>query len=188
MKVMLKSVSTSLFLYLLFTLGTACSLFAQGETATGQVSGQASAGAYDYTITLNNTSSSVSIGSFWYAWTPTIAPFFYLPSDPTSALAPVGWTASPVANSIQFTAGSGVSLAPGQSIQFQYVAGFSPAQLTGMAGYSYVYSGGIEADPGAFLNVVTTVPEPSSAALLLAGFLGLTFAGRWKLKKSAAAS
>jgi hypothetical protein len=185
MKMTLKLISPKLFLNLLVALGTASVAFAQGEAATGTVSGQLNGSLYDYTITLNNTSGSVSIGSFWYAWIPG---FFYLPSTPTSASAPVGWTASVVANSIQY-ASSGTPLAPGQSIQFQYVASFSPAQLTGNAGNSYVYSGGILGDAGAFVNIQTVAaPEPSSLGLLMTGFLGLALAGRRKLQKLAVAA
>ena len=103
--------------------------------------------------------------------------FIFLPF-PLSATAPVGWTASPDGNSIQY---SGGSLAPGASINFQYVAAFTPAQLTGQAGYSYVYHGGIETDAGFFLNVQTVAaPEPSSVGLLiLPESLGLLAVG-WR--------
>jgi hypothetical protein len=161
---------------------SAVSSHAQGETASGQVSGVPSGPNYDYTITLDNTSGSVSIGSFWYSWTPTISPFFYLPSVPTSASTPTGWTAAITANSIQYSNTNGVPLAPGAAINFQYVASFTPAQLTGITGYSYVYHGGIEApgDPGSFLNVQTVAaPEPSSLSLLIVGSLGL-LAGGWR--------
>jgi hypothetical protein len=70
-----------------------------------------------------------------------------------------------------------------QSIQFQYNASFTPAQLTGNAGYSYVYTGGIEGDAGAFVNI-TTVPEPASLSLLAIGSigsLGLALARRRKV-------
>jgi hypothetical protein len=158
-------------------VASAVSTYAQGETASGTVSGVPSGGNFDYTITLENTSSSVSIGSFWYSWTPTFSPFFYLPSSPISASAPAGWTASPDGDSIQYTGGS---LAPGASINFQYVAAFSPSQLTGMAGYSYVYHGGIETDAGFFLNVQTVAaPEPTALSLFLVGLLGL-LAASWR--------
>jgi hypothetical protein len=185
MKMTLKLISPKLFLTLLAAWGASAVAFAQGESATGTVSGVLNGSLYDYTITLNNTSGSVPIGSFWYSWTPTISPFFYLPSTPGSAGAPAGWTAGVVANSIQFSS-SGTPLAPGQSIQFTYAASFSPAQLTGDAGYSYVYSGGIEGDAGAFVNI-QTVPEPASRGLLTAGLLSLVLAGRRKLQKGAAA-
>jgi hypothetical protein len=185
MKMTLKLISPKLFLNLLVALGTASVAFAQDEAATGTVSGQFDGSLYDYTITLNNTSGSVPIGSLWYAWIPFA---FYLPGTPTSATAPTGWTASIVANSIEYVS-SGTPLAPGQSIQFQYSASFLPAQLTGTAGYSYVYSGGIEGDPGAFVNIQTVAaPEPSSLGLLMTGFLGLTLVGRRKLQKFAMAA
>ena len=175
-----KLISQKLFLNLLAALGTAFAAWAQSEQASGTVSGVLNGSLYDYTITLNNTSGSVPIGGFWYSWTPNIPPFFYLPSTPTSALAPAGWGAGIVANSIQFAASSPANdLAPGQSMQFTFVATFSPAQLTASAGYSYVYSGGIELDPGAFVNIQTVAaPEPSSLGLLMAGVLGLWVASR----------
>lgn len=181
MKMTLKLISPKLFLNLLVALGTASVAFAQGEAASGTVSGVQDGSLYDYTVTLNNTSGSVSIGSLWYGWIPFA---FYLPSAPTSASAPAGWTASIVANSIEYSS-SGTPLAPGQSIQFTYSASFTPAQLNGLAGYSYVYSGGIEGDPGAFVNI-QTVPEPASLGLLTAGLLSLVLAGRRKLRKWAA--
>jgi hypothetical protein len=189
MNITSKLISWKIFLNLLAVLGTASAAFAQGEAATGTVSGVPNGGLYDYTIILNNTSSSVSIGSFWYSWTPAISPFFYLPSSPTSASAPTGWASAVDGDSIQFAATSSANdLAPGNSTQFHYVASFSPAQLTGDAGYSYVYSGGIELDPGAFVNVQTVpAPEPSSLGLLTAGFLALAFAGHRKLRKSTVA-
>lgn len=189
MKIAPKLFTGKLFLNLLAALGTASVAFAQGEMASGTVSGVPNAGSYDYTITLDNTSASVSIGSFWYSWTPTFSPFFYLPSMPSSASAPSGWGYFIDGDSIQFAASSSPNdLAPGNSIQFHYVATFSPAQLTGDAGYSYVYSGSIEGDPGAFINVVTVAaPEPSSLGLLTVGFLALAFAGHRKLRKSTVA-
>ena len=156
---------------------SAVSSHAQGETASGTVSGVQSGSVYDYTVTLLNTSSTVSIDGFWYAWVPGE---FYLPADPNSATAPAGWTASVVANSIQY---SGGTLAPGASINFQYMATFAPSALTGFAGFSYVYHTGLDSSPsdgGSFLNVQTVAaPEPSSTSLFVAGALGLLAAG-WR--------
>jgi hypothetical protein len=179
----MKTLRTKLILGVLLALGTASVAWAQGESASGTVSGVPNGGLFDYTITLNNTSGSVGIGSFWYSWTPTTPPFFYLPATPSTAAAPAGWSAFIDGNSIQYTS-SGTPLAPGQSIQFTYSASFTPAQLTGLAGYSYVYSGAIEFDPGAFVNI-TTVPEPSSLGLFAAGVLTLAMAGRRKLRNRA---
>jgi hypothetical protein len=179
-----KPKSTSIRFALVAVAGLAAavvSAFAQGEMAAGQVFGVQSGGVYDYTITLTNTSTSVAIGSFWYAWVPGA---FYLPADPNSASAPAGWSASAVLNSIQFSANAGTSLAPGASINFNFIADFTPSQLTGTAGFSYVYTGGIEDDNGSFLNVqtVSPVPEPSSLGLLGAGALGLLAVGWRKLR------
>ena len=176
----MKMIRTKLILSVLLALGTTSVAWAQGESASGTVSGSFNGSSYDYTITLNNTSSSIAIGSFWYSWTPSIPPFFYLPSTPSGATAPAGWSASVDGNSIQYSS-SGTPLAPLQSIQFHYNASFTPAQLTGNAGYSYVYSGGIEGDAGAFVNI-QTVPEPVSLGFLAVGGLGLALA-RWKLRK-----
>ena len=76
MKIVSKLSPGKLFFYLLAGLGTASAAFAQGESATGTVSGVPNGGSYDYTIILNNTSGSVPIGSFWYSWTPTFPSFF----------------------------------------------------------------------------------------------------------------
>ena len=186
MKMMFKLFSTKLSLTLLIALGTASVALAQGEAASGTVSGVQNGSLYDYTVTLNNTSGSISIGSFWYSWTPSIPPFFYLPSTPSSAGAPAGWSATIAGNSIQYSS-SGTPLAPGQSIQFTYAASFTPAQLTGNAGLSFVYTGAIEGDAGAEVNI-QTVPEPSSLGLLATGLVGLVFVGGRKLRKSATAA
>jgi len=180
MKTTSKLMLTKVFLKLLIATGATSIAFAQGELATGQVSGVADGGSFDYTLLLDNTSSSISINGFWYSWTPNIPPYFYLPSVPVSATTPVGWNASIDGNSIEFYANPGVFLAPGQSMNFQYVAAFTPAQLTGATGYSYVYSGGIEGDPGAFINIQTVpAPEPSSLGLFMTGLLGLAGWFKW---------
>lgn len=174
----MKMIRTKLILGALVALGTTSVAWAQGEAASGTVSGQFNGSSYDYTITLDNTSGSVSIGSFWYSWTPTTPPFFYLPAVPNNASAPAGWNAVVDGNSIQYSS-TGAPLAPLQSIQFHYNASFSPSQLTGITGYSYVYTGAIEGDPGAFVNI-QTVPEPASLSLLAVSGLGLALLRRRK--------
>jgi hypothetical protein len=147
------------------------SLQAQTINASGQVSGSLSSpGVYHYTLTISEgLGTTTPIGSIWYAWVPGA---FYLPSVPTSASGPSGWTASIVANSIQFSANSTANdIAPGTSQTFDYFATFSPAQLaaTPNSGLSIAYAGAVDASSPSGGFTVQLVPEPSVAALSLAG-------------------
>jgi hypothetical protein len=147
------------------------SVQAQTINASGQVSGVLSSpGVYHYTLTISEgLGTTTPIGSIWYAWVPGA---FYLPSVPTSASAPSGWTASIVANSIQFSANSPSSdIAPGTSKTFDYFAPFSPAQLAAApnSGVSFAYAGAVDASSPSELFTVQLVPEPSIAALGLIG-------------------
>lgn len=175
----------SVFLGLMLAAGVATSAHAQGEIATGTVSGSGT-GPYTYDLTFGASPSSLSpVGSVWYAWVPG---FFYLPGVPItgSAHAPSGWTATIFANSVQFAANSPANAIPiGQTLSgFSYQANFTPAQLAGTAnsGRSVAYAGGIETDPGFTFTVQTvTVPEPSTFALIAAASAGLLLANRRKL-------
>jgi len=134
-------------------------------------------GPYMYALTLVD-SGSTAIGSLWYSWTPGNN---YLPSLPSSA-SPVttGWTTSirgaNGAASIQFVAGAGDALQPGQSATFDFTSADSPSTLAGSVpagsppvetpiGTSVAYSGALFSDSG-HTFVVASVPEPSSWALL----------------------
>jgi len=168
-------------LLVLALAGTAASLHAQGLIPSGQISGeQASPGVYDYTLTISDGSGATTpIGSFWYAWVPGA---FYLPSTPTSASGPTGWSASIVGKSIQFSADSAANdIAPGTSRTFDYVASFSPAQLAAApnGGLSVAYGGAIESSPSLTFSV-QAVPEPPALTLLSLGLGGLCLAGRRK--------
>ncbi len=165
--------------------GTATFVHAQGEIGSGTVLLPTGSSPYTYDLTFSDAAGATSpIGSIWYAWVPGV---LYLPGTPTSASAPTGWTASVVANSIQFVANSSANdIAPGHSLSgFSYNATFSPAQLTGTpnSGLTFAYSGGIEGvgDPGSEFNVQTVVPEPSGAMLLLSGATAFWFMRRRKL-------
>jgi len=153
-------------------LGGSLSLQAQTINASGQVSGVLSSpGVYHYTLTISEgLGTTTPIGSIWYAWVPGA---FYLPSAPTSASGPAGWTANIFANSIQFSANSTASdIAPGTSRTFDYFASFSPAQLAAApnSGVSFAYAGAVDASSPSELFTVQLVPEPSIAAF---GLLGL---------------
>jgi septal ring-binding cell division protein DamX len=167
---------------LVVALGAAAaSLQAQGILASGQISGvQASPGVYEYTLTISEGSGTTTpIGSFWYGWVPGD---FFLPSAPTSASGPTGWSATPDGDSIQFSANSAANdIAPGTSKTFNYVASFSPAQLAAApsGGLSVAYGGAIESSPSEQFTV-QAVPEPSTLTLLSLGLAGLCLAGRRK--------
>jgi hypothetical protein len=171
-----------ILLGMLLVGGAATSVHAQGQVASGTVSGSGS-GPFTYDLTFSDAASATSpIGSIWYAWTPGL---FYLPGTPTSASAPAGWSATIVANSIQYAATSPADdITAGSTLSgFSYEATFSPAALAAApnSGLSVAYAGGIETDPGNTFTV-QAVPEPSTLALLLCGATGLCLAGRRRLQ------
>ena len=117
-----------MLLSLMLMAGTATSVHAQGQIASGTISGSGS-GPYAYSLSFTDGASSTSpIGSVWYAWVPG---FFYLPGVPTSASAPAGWTATVSGDSVQFVATASANyITAGNSLSgFGYQAAFSPAQL-----------------------------------------------------------
>jgi hypothetical protein len=174
-----------LFLGLLLAAGTAGSVQAQNILASGQLSAVAGGGGtWDYTMIISDSPSATSaIGSFWYAWIPGQ---FYLPTSPSSASGPTGWTANIVpsggASSIQFVASSSsYDINPGSSMTFQFVSTDTPATLAGDAAPTYpttpigttvAYGAGLFSSPSETF-VVNSVPEPSTLALAVAGCFGL---------------
>jgi len=167
-----------ILLGLMLVAGTATSVHAQGQIASGTISGSGS-DPYTYSLSFSDAADSTSpVGSVWYAWTPG---FEYLPGGPTGAAAPAGWTATISGDSIQFVANSPANdIQAGSSLAgFSYQAAFSPAQLAAAAnsGVSVAYSGGLFSDAGDTFTV-ETVPEPSTLALLICGATGLCLVGR----------
>jgi hypothetical protein len=174
----------STFLGLMLAVGTALSAHAQGQIASGTVSGSGS-GPYTYSLSFSDAPSATSsIGSVWYSWVPGS---FFLPGVPTSASAPAGWTATVATESVQFVANSSANyITPGQTLSgFSYQATFSPAQLAAAAnsGLSVAYHAGLFSDsPGnTFTVAAAAVPEPATLTLLIAGATGLYLAGRRRL-------
>jgi hypothetical protein len=165
---------------LMLAIATATSAHAQGQIASGLISGTGN-GPYDYTLTFDNAANAASpIGSIWYAWVPGS---FYLPGTPIGVSAPPGWGAAISGNSIQWVADSAVDdITPGGSLAgFSYVAAFSPAQLAAApnSGLSVAYSGGLFSDTGFTFDVqIAAVPEPSAVVLLMLGASGLWLLGR----------
>ena len=163
----MKRIRTKLILGILLALGTASAAFAQGEIASGTISG-AGSGPFSYSLSFSDGAGATSpIGSVWYSWIPG---FFYLPSSPTSASAPTGWTANISGNSVQYTANAPADyIQPGQSLSgFGYQATFSPAQLAAApnSGDSFAYSAGLFSDNGEY------VYRAGSARTFLVGFPG----------------
>lgn len=162
---------------------------AQGQLGSGTVVGFGSGPSYTYDLTFKDAAGATnSIGSVWYAWVPGQ---FFLPSAPTTASAPSGWTATISTTSIQFVAGSAANyITAGSTLSgFSYTATFSPAQLAAMAnsGESVAYHAGLFSDSPGNTFTVQAVPEPSPALLLLISGLvwvasrravGLAFARR----------
>jgi len=179
------------FLGLLLAVGAAGSAHAQNIYASGTLSATPGAGnTWDYTMVISDASNATSpIGSFWYAWVPGQ---FYLPSSPSSATAATGWgaTIAPSGSgqySIQFIASSSAYyINPGSSLTFHFVSTDTPSVLAGNApnfpstpiGTTVAYNAGLFSQYEDTF-VVQSVPEPASAALVLAGMGGLGAAG-WR--------
>lgn len=169
--------SAQLMLLVLLAGAGATTVSAQGDIPSGTVS-DSGTGPYVYDLTFSDAAGATSpIGSVWYAWVPGQ---FFLPSTPTSASAPTGWTATVSGDSVQYVASSAAyDISPGQSLSgFSYTANFTPAQLASApnSGESDAYTGGLFSDGGAIFTV-QAVPEPSMLALLSVG-LGLWVARR----------
>ena len=114
MKTTFKLISDKMCLTLLAVLATASAAFGQGQIASGTIIGSGS-GPFSYSLTFSDGSGATSpIGSVWYSWIPG---FFYLPSSPTGASAPTGWTATVSGNSVQYVASSpAYDIQPGNSL------------------------------------------------------------------------
>jgi plastocyanin len=143
-----------LFGSLLVALGTASAAFAQGDLPSGTIIGSGS-GPFNYSLAFSDAVGATNpIGSVWYGWIPG---HFFLPSTPSSASAPVGWTATISGNSIQFTANAPANyIQPGQTLSgFGYLATFSPSQLASApnSGESDAYTAGLFSDSGVIFTV-----------------------------------
>ena len=170
-----------ILLGLMLVAGTAASVHAQGQLASGTISSSGS-GPYVYNLTFSDGASATSpIGSVWYAWVPG---FFYLPGTPTSASAPAGWTATISGHSVQFVASAPADdITAGSTLSgFSYTAAFTPAELAAApnSGLSVSYSGALFS--GGVNFTVEAVPEPSTLALLVCGAAGLCLVGRRRLQ------
>ena len=191
------------------------SAHAQGTiNASALVTGVQDGANYDYTITLNNLSSSTDpIQTLWFAWFPGAD---LLPSMPTSVNPANGWSYSIQGGgyfyngysyyydgySIEFTTSdSGSAVNPGGSAMFEFTSPDSPMTLSGNSpdypsypvGIAYVYAQGASypgyepAGDSSSFQAVIPAPEPSSLGLLALGAV-LLFVARRKLVSRAARS
>lgn len=178
--------------------GAMAGLFVGAAACYGQLAATATISSvpdgpnFDYTISLTNIGTA-NIGTFWFAWTPPGQPVEYdfLPSLPSSAGGPTGWTgylsSGFPGSSIEYYNISGNSIAQGQTGTFTFTSHDTPTQLQGSTfGFpnttSFIYTAtpSIAGNPPAGTPAQvspTLVPEPSSLVL---GCLGLAGWAGWR--------
>lgn len=155
--------------------------------ASAQITYQAVAGGYDYTLTLNNTGSS-ALQTFWFSWEPTYN-YDFMSAVPTSIVSPSGWSGniSSYYNyyygynyGIEFSSSTS-PLAANGTLNFSFDSTMTPTQMGGNdptygypVGTFYVSTGaGWSGTESGQLVATVVVPEPSSLALLAVGSFGL---------------
>jgi hypothetical protein len=147
--------------------------------ATVTYATQQVASSFQYTFTLNNTGST-PIGTFWLGWTPASLfgfPYDLLPSNPTVASSPTGWSGLSVRDGIGGYAVEwydlGTPLSSGNSLtSFTITTPDSPTTVAGASllgstypvSTSWVYMGSAQngsllSDQGAQITAAA-VPEP----------------------------
>jgi hypothetical protein len=159
---------------------------AASEAATATYSStQLSPTSWQYSLTLNDTGTT-DLGTFWFAWVPGKD---FMATAPSGIADPSAWTAITThagaadGFAIQWKAGAGGLLAPGQSLTgFMFDSSMSPAEMAGDSPFfpgtpvttTFVYQGAPFSDAGVEFLVTpaaAAVPEPSSLALMGLGAL-----------------
>jgi hypothetical protein len=151
------------------------------ETATGTISQSSlGGGEFQYNLSVTNTSTDGSdIGTFWYSWIPGKD---FMEVKPTNITFPSGWSVNITGtnnasdgNALQFLAGAGPLLTPGNTDDFSFDSTETLAQMTGPSPFlssdiettSFVYHAAPFSDAGdQFTLTPVTVPEPVSASML----------------------
>lgn len=152
----------------------------------------AAGGAFDYTLTLQNTGSE-AIESLWLGWALSSNPVFDIAS-PTEAGNNLGWASVVDGDSVQYGGSpSETFLAPRATAAFTFDSTSTPAEfMSKTAGQSVVY--GVDASPFAieddslnsveFAPSLAAVPEPSAVGLLMMAATGISFLG-WRRRSKA---
>jgi hypothetical protein len=158
-------------------LGSRTAWGALGASATIS-STQLGPNSYEYSLTLTNTGTT-PIGTFWYAWIPG---YNLLRSTPTQIFSPSGWTGNanapePFGVASDQWVNTATPLQPGQSLSgFKFDTPEAPSSIFGTSnffgypvGYSYVYIGAPQTDPGALITPTVVTPEPATLGIMLVG-------------------
>ena len=172
---------------LALALAAAAAPAAASESASATfMSTQLSATSWQYSLTLDDTGTT-NVGTFWFAWVPGKD---FMATAPSAIADPSGWSAITTHGSaadgfaIQWKAGAGAQLAPGQSLTgFTFDSSMSPAAMEGDSPFfpgtpvttTFVYSGAPFSDAGFAFTVspAAVVPEPSSLALMALGAVAI---------------
>jgi hypothetical protein len=161
------------------------------ETGTGTISvTPLGGGEFQYNIALTNTSTDTTatgdIGTFWFSWVPG---HDFMEAKPTNITFPTGWSANITGsdsasdgNAIQWVAGTGPVLTPGNTDDFSFDSTEPLSQITGPSSYtppdnettSFLYHTGPFSDSGDEITLTpVSVPEPVTASVMALGGAGL---------------
>jgi hypothetical protein len=182
----IKLVSSS-FLAVFLAVVSGSPATAQTPAGKAVVTETSSSGAiFDYSILLTNTSSTATIGTFWYSWIPGQS---YLSAAPTNIVNPTGWNDSiitpggPDAGGYSIMWTTSTPLAAGGTETFDFDSTETPAQLAGNSPFFttpssestfFLYSGTAFATPSVEgIASVVAAPEPQGSFLFAISLVGL---------------
>jgi hypothetical protein len=170
----------------LLAIFLACSVSSirAAEIASATISStQLNPTTWQYDVVLDDIGTT-DIGTLWLGWVPGED---FMPTDPFDVMSPTSWT-DIVTNAgagdgfaIQWVAGSGAALTPGDSLAgFQFDSATTPTQMAANSPFypstpvltSFVYSGAPFSDAGSEFVVQaasSSTPEPASFMLIVCG-------------------